>query len=76
MIREKLQKARLNAGFNYREMADAIGMTKSGYWMIENGKRNLNYPMAVKIALTLGTTPDSIFLGSELTKEEQEEAAK
>ncbi|HCD07174.1 MAG TPA: XRE family transcriptional regulator [Lactobacillus sp.] len=70
MILSKLQKIRIENKLSYQDMADQLEMTKPSYWMIENGKRKLNYEMAVRIASIFGKNPDDIFLQSELTKEE------
>lgn len=72
MSLDKLKLVREAQHKSYQEIADAIGVTMQAYWMIENGKRGLKYSVAVKIASALGTTPDILFLQSELTKEEQE----
>lgn len=71
MTMEKLKQAREESGLTMEKVADEIGITKSYYSMIENGKRGLSYPMAVKIAQVFGKEPDDIFLQSELTKAEQ-----
>ena len=71
MTMEKLKRAREESGLTMEKVADEIGITKSYYSMIENGKRGLSYPMAVKIAQVFGKEPDDIFLHSELTKSEQ-----
>ncbi|MCY9541813.1 helix-turn-helix domain-containing protein [Paenibacillus alvei] len=70
MIRAKLKDIRESSGKTNQEVADSIGITKSYYWQIENGKRGLYYDMAVKIAAVFGLTPDDIFLPDELTKSE------
>ena len=70
MILSKLQQIRISSNLSYKNVADQLGMSKEGYWMIENGKRKLNYETAVKIASIFGLKPDDIFLQSELTKEE------
>lgn len=70
MILLNLQKIRIKSNLSYKDVADQLSMSKEGYWMIENGKRKLNYEMAVKIASIFNLKPDDIFLQSELTKEE------
>lgn len=67
---EKLKYIRESANMTYKEVADSAGLTKEHYWMIENGKRNLSYQNAVKIALVFNKEPDDIFLPNELTKTE------
>ena len=42
-------------------MAIKLGISKPFYWQIENGKRNLSYKMAVKIASIFKMKPDDIF---------------
>lgn len=69
MILLNLQKIRIKNNLSYKDVADQLSMSKEGYWMIENGKRKLNYEMAVKIASIFNLKPDDIFLQSELTKE-------
>ena len=64
MTMEKLKRAREESGLTMEKVADEIGITKSYYSMIENGKRGLSYPMAVKIAQVFGKEPDDIFLHS------------
>lgn len=72
MVLEKLKKMRVNEGLTYQQVADEVGISKEYYWMIENGKRGLTYPLAVKIAAVFKSSPDYIFLDSELTRGEQE----
>lgn len=72
MILEKLKKTREEAKLTYQQVADEIGISKEYYWMIENGKRGLTYPLAVKIASVFKSSPDYIFLDNELTRGEQE----
>lgn len=70
MILEKLKNKRVTANMTYQEVADEIGISKEYYWMIENGKRKLSYPNAVKIAKVFDSKPDDIFLNKELTTSE------
>lgn len=72
MILEKLKKTREGAKLTYQQVADEIGISKEYYWMIENGKRGLTYPLAVKISAVFKSSPDYIFLDNELTRGEQE----
>jgi putative transcriptional regulator len=74
MALEKLKEIRMNAGFTYQQVADQIGISKEYYWMIENGKRRLTYELAVKIAKVFKSSPDHIFLNSELTSSEQSDS--
>lgn len=72
MVLEKLKKTRVAAKLTYQQVADEVGISKEYYWMIENGKRGLTYPLAVKIAAVFKSSPDYIFLDNELTRGEQE----
>ncbi|MBE6149858.1 MAG: helix-turn-helix transcriptional regulator [Firmicutes bacterium] len=57
-----LIKLRKDNNLSLQNMADLLKISKTFYWQIENGKRNLNYEMAIRIALIFNETPDSIFL--------------
>lgn len=70
MVLVKLKSLRESNGMTYQQVANEAGLTKEHYWMIENGKRNLSYKNAVKIASVFNKEPDDIFLQSELTKTE------
>lgn len=70
MVLVKLKSLRESNGMTYQQVANGAGLTKEHYWMIENGKRNLSYQNAVKIASVFNKEPDDIFLQSELTKTE------
>ncbi|MFJ5766763.1 helix-turn-helix transcriptional regulator [Lysinibacillus sp. NPDC093210] len=63
----KLKVLRERKRISYQSMANMLDVSFQYYWMIENGKRGLSYEMAVKIAKVLDTTPDYIFLDSNLT---------
>lgn len=57
----KLKKLRISKGLTCDDMAIKLGISKPFYWQIENGKRNLSYKMAVKIASVFKMKPDDIF---------------
>ena len=44
-----------------KKMADKLGISKTFYWQIENGQRNLNYEMAIRISKVLKIKPYKIF---------------
>lgn len=71
MILEKLKNMREKENLTYQQVAEKVGISKEYYWMIENGKRRLTYELAVKIAQVFKSSPDYIFLDSELTRSEQ-----
>lgn len=68
----KLKSLREKRNMTYQEVADMAGLSKEHYWMIENGRRGLTYPTAIKIAKVFNKRPDDIFLNSELTCEEHD----
>ncbi|WP_277631361.1 helix-turn-helix transcriptional regulator [Atopococcus tabaci] len=67
MSYQKLKDIRDERGETLDQVSKAVGITPQYYWMIENGKRRLNYELAVKIASHFGKEPDDIFLDSHLT---------
>jgi putative transcriptional regulator len=58
---EKLKAVRKDSHYTYNEMADFLNISKSYYWQLENGHRNLSYKMAVQIAEIFNMKPDDIF---------------
>ncbi|MGG2105505.1 helix-turn-helix transcriptional regulator [Lysinibacillus pakistanensis] len=70
MIITKLKNMREEENLTYQQVADEVGISKEYYWMIENGKRRLTYELAVKISRVFKSSPDYIFLDSELTRSE------
>lgn len=68
MAQQTLSELREKSGKNYREIAESAGISVAGYWQIEHGKRGASYSTMVKLANVFNTTPDHIFLQSELTK--------
>jgi putative transcriptional regulator len=71
LVRKKLLETRQENEMTLQQVADAIGVSKPYYHMIENGKRGLSYELALKISSVFNKNPDDIFLPDELTKEEQ-----
>lgn len=61
MVLEELQKVRQKKNFTYAQMANFLGLSKSYYWQIENGHRNLSYRLAFKIAAIFKLKPDDLF---------------
>lgn len=57
----ELKKMRKKKHLSCKDMAEQLKISKPFYWQIENKKRRLSYPMAMKIAYLLGTKPDKIF---------------
>ncbi len=57
----KLRETRLSSGLTILYMSEQLGISKTFYWQIENGKRTLTYRMAYKISKVLKTKPDALF---------------
>ena len=57
---EKLQLIRNNKNISYKNMAEMLGVSKTYYWQIENGKRRLTYEFAKKIASIFNLKPDDV----------------
>lgn len=66
---EKLKQIREKHNYSGSDVANIVGITKGYYSLIENGKRGLSYPLAVKIAAVFNLKPDDIFLSNEFTNE-------
>ncbi len=58
---EKLQLIRNNKNISYKNMAEMLGVSKTYYWQIENGKRRITYEFAKRIASIFNLKPDDIF---------------
>ena len=56
-----LKKHRLDKGYSCETMARKLGICKTYYWQIEQGKRRLVYSLAFKIADTLHCSTDYLF---------------
>lgn len=63
-----LKEIRSSNNLTYQFMADALGISKTYYWQIENNTRKLSYEMAIKIASIFKTTPDKIFYEDYIKK--------
>lgn len=59
--KEKLIELRIKNNYTCESMAKILGMSKSYYWKIENGQRNLYYDVAKKISKVFNLKPDDIF---------------
>ena len=56
-----LKNIRMSNNMTCQDMANALKISKSYYWQIENNARKLSYEMAVRISAVFKTTPDKIF---------------
>ena len=67
---ENLKKRRIENNLSYQDMGDLLGISKTFYWQIENGKRRLSYERAIKIAKIFKMTPDELFYNDVKTQNE------
>ncbi len=58
---EKLKQLRIENGYNFREMAELVGISKPFYWQLENNQRRVTYELAIQIAKVFNLKPDDIF---------------
>ncbi len=68
---EKLKLFRKEAGLTQAEMGKLLGISESGYCLIENRKRRLTFEMAVKIATILKKNPNDIFMPENFAKRQE-----
>lgn len=61
-VRTNLKNARKRKGFTVEEMADMLGITKYSYYKIEEGIRTPKLTTCQKIAKTLDSTIEYLFL--------------
>lgn len=63
-----LKQHRLNKGYSCEMMARKLGISKTYYWQIEQGKRRITYELAVKMAEVFNTTPDTLLYEDTVTR--------
>lgn len=68
---ERLRELRNGANLNQQSMADALGISRSGYQMIENGKNGKKFAYLPAIAKALGCRIDDLFPEMDEEKEEK-----
>lgn len=64
-----LRTIRTNKGYTQQFIGQKLKMTKSGYHMIEAGKRTISYATAVEIAKLFNARPDDIFYDDFVNKD-------
>ena len=67
----KLKELRKRYNYTYNQMANFLDISKSYYWQLENGHRNLSYKMAINIAHIFKMTPDEIFYADFIATKKQ-----
>ena len=65
-ILEKIVTLRSNAGVSQVELANAIGISESGYFKVEKGKTKLDLERLLIILLKLKISPKDFFKDIEL----------
>ncbi len=55
-----LKQHRLNKGYSCETMSRKLGICKTYYWQIEQGKRRITYDLAIKMAEIFKSTPDTL----------------
>ena len=63
MNMDKLKQLRKMHNYSCFDMGQKLNISRVYYWQIENGRRNLYYSMAVKIAKVFNLKPDDVFYG-------------
>lgn len=62
MLRLLLERWAANRGMSDKQMAYRLGMTKSKYSLVSNGRRGLSMEDAHRIAEMLGLSLDAIYM--------------
>ena len=65
-MRLKLKKLRIDMGLTQNELAQKIGISRSFYTNIENGKANPTLKTALKLKKVLDYSEDDIFFVSDV----------
>lgn len=65
---DRLQKLREEYGLTQKQMGEKLGISESYYCQLENGKRRMSLPTAVKIASIFNKSLDDIFLPNDLAE--------
>lgn len=73
---EKLKTYRSMAGYTQKEMAERLGISESYYNKMENGNSPMKLETALEISKILKKKPNTIFLGSDMTKRQVKEVGK
>ena len=73
MARITMEAARINARLTQEQMADKLGISRSFYSNIENGKVEVRPVYIYAFCQITGFTPDDIILPNESTKRRLEE---
>jgi len=75
-MKVKLREVRKKNKYSLEQVAAKVGISKVYIWQIENGKRRLNYSLAIKIANVFDMKPDELFYDDTILQIELEETKK
>jgi len=75
-MKVKLREVRKKNKYSLEQVAAKVGISKVYIWQIENGKRRLNYSLAIKIANVFNMKPDELFYDDTILQIELEETKK
>lgn len=64
--RTRLVEMRKNSGLKVKDIATLLGISASHYYKIEEGIRNPNLDMSLKLSKLLGATIEEIFFDNKL----------
>lgn len=64
----ELQNERKKHHYSCQAMANKLGISKTYYWQLEQGKRRLVYSIALKIAQALECSTDKLFYDHYMEK--------
>ncbi len=65
MRNERLYRLRLRRKLSQKQVAEAVGITQSGYAMIETGRRHPRKEVMKKLADFFGVTVDELFFNED-----------
>ena len=75
-MKVKLREVRKKNKYSLEQVAAKVGISKVYIWQIENGKRRLNYSLAIKIAKVFDMKPDELFYDDTILQIESDETKK
>jgi len=73
---ERLRELRQARGFTQAEMAEALGMTRPGYYNIESGKNGQSFAKLPIIAKKLGCSIDRLFPEMDAVRKSRRETRR
>jgi putative transcriptional regulator len=68
---EKMYRLRVRRKLSQKQVAEAVGITQSGYAMIEGGRRHPRKEIMKKLADFFGVTVDELFFSEDYKGQEE-----